>query len=188
MGSLIFSAKESSFPLAAEPEDLSEKNQVAKPVDVSRRNVNFSYSSSSEPDRNLSGVMLNNAYSGREESVPAFNALERERVDMKNSYSSSSSHKLYSSAQNTFNAQDEEKVPKVSPPRRKVPMEEKPEKQSNWARKDSGSELPNISHKHQQSFDSTSNITSRQYEQEGPYNNREINAILEVKNVTSLTF
>lgn len=172
--------------MLAEP-DLSEQNQVLKPVEVARRNVeNFSYSSTSEPDRSLLGGMSNNAYNGREESAPTFSAPEREWVDMKN-YGSSSSHRLYSSAQDTFNAPDEEKVPKVSPPRRKCPREEKPEKQSNWLRKDSGSELPVINHKHQRSYDSSSNNT-RQYEQEDACDDREINALLEVQSLAPCIF
>ncbi|KAJ6798846.1 kinesin-like protein KIN-13A [Iris pallida] len=65
------------------------------------------------------------------------------------------------------------------PPRRKVTRDDKAEKQSSWSRKDGGSEGLAPSNKHQQSFDSNLNSSSRQYEQEESFNDREINAILE---------
>ncbi|KAJ6852659.1 kinesin-like protein KIN-13A [Iris pallida] len=177
-------AKESSsvasFPFPVEQEDVGELIQEVKHVETARRNTEIpSYNSTSETDRSSSGVTSNYAYNGREESATTFSSLDRERINMRNSYNISSSHKLYSSSLNTPNVQDEEKVPKVSPPRRKVAREDKTEKQSSWSSKDGGSAAIAPSYKHQQSFDSTLNSTSRQYEQEEPCNDREINAILE---------
>ncbi|KAJ6800175.1 kinesin-like protein KIN-13A [Iris pallida] len=183
-GSLLPSAKESSslasFPFSVEQEDIIEQTQEVKPVETSRRNTQIpSYNSTLEPDRGSSRMMSNYAYNGREESATTFSSLDKERVNMKNSYSNSSSHRLYSSSQNSYNMQDEEKVPTVSPPRRKVPREDRAEKQSSWSRKDDGSEGLPTNHKQHQSLDSTLNITSRQHEQEDPCSDREINAILE---------
>ncbi|KAJ6848623.1 kinesin-like protein KIN-13A [Iris pallida] len=174
------SSSVASFPFSVEQENVNERIQEVKHVETSRRNTEIpSYNSLSEADRSSSGVTSNYAYNGREESVAAFSSLDRDRINMRNSYNNSSIPKVYSSSQNTLNVQDDEKVPKVSPPRRKVTRDDKAEKQSSWSRKDGGSEGLAPSNKHQQSFDSNLNSSSRQYEQEESFNDREINAILE---------
>ncbi|XP_008800824.2 kinesin-like protein KIN-13A [Phoenix dactylifera] len=182
-GSLVPSGKESasasSFIFSVESEDLHEQNQEVKVAELPRRNAeSFSYNSTSELDRNSSSMMSNYTHNGREESGATSGSFERERVDIKSSQSSYNK-KLYSSVQNSFDNQDEEKVSKVSPPRRKVSREEKSEKTNNWSRKDTASELPVAGRKQQQMFDSVSNISSRQYEQEVSCNDGEIDALLE---------
>ncbi|KAG1365237.1 kinesin-like protein KIN-13A [Cocos nucifera] len=173
-GSLVPSGKES----ASASEDLHEQNQEVKVAELPRRNVeSLSYNSMSELDRNSSSMMSNYTHNGREESVATSGSFERERVDMK-SNQSSYNNKLYSSVQNAFDNQDEEKVSKVSPPRRKVSREEKSEKMNNWSRKDTANELPVTGRKQQQMFDSASNV-SRQYEQEVSCKDGEIDALLE---------
>jgi len=106
-------------------------------------------------------------------------SMDRERYEIKNSYGDSTIPKTYSSyPQNLVDT--EEKVQKVSPPRRKVSREEKSEKLGNWMKKDSsgsdlsttGIKLPNTGNY------STSNVGSRQYEPEPPPDGN-INAILE---------
>ncbi|XP_072975038.1 kinesin-like protein KIN-13A [Typha angustifolia] len=164
-GSFVPSNKESAsasgYPLSVEADDIVEQNQDFKTVDIPRRNAeNLSHSSTVEPERNsFSMPTYNNK--GREESGAASGPVERERVELKNSHSSYSNKQ---SMQNSFENKDEEKVPKVSPPRRKGYREEKTEKQSNSSRKDSAPEV----HKPQPS-DSALNS----------YNDGEINAILE---------
>lgn len=142
--------KESFFPSSAEPDDFSSQNLEAKPVEV---------------DRSFSASNVGNAYNGREEAVPS----------MKNNHGSFNSQRL-GSYQNDINAQEDEKV---TSPHRKGSREEKPEKQSNWARKYSSSELPTASNTRIPSYDSASQNTSRQFEVEAPCSDKEINAILE---------
>ncbi|KAG1326250.1 kinesin-like protein KIN-13A [Cocos nucifera] len=182
-GSLVPSGKESasasSFSFSVELDDLLEQNQEVKVAELPRKNMeSFSHDSISEVDRNSSSMMSSYTHNGREERGATLGSFEMERVDMKSSQSSYG-NKLYSSVQNSFDNQDEEKVPKVSPPRRKVSREEKSEKVNNWSRKDSAPELPAAGRRQQQMFDSTSNIASRQYEQEVSCNDGEIDALLE---------
>ncbi|KAJ0977729.1 hypothetical protein J5N97_013203 [Dioscorea zingiberensis] len=156
------SSKESStasvLPISTQSEDLYEQNQEMKVMETSSRYAeNTLHTSTYELDRH---------------------SLERERVDLRNSYSGTSSHKLYSSSQASLNTQDDEKIPKVSPPRRKISRDEKPEKQ-NWPKKNNGPDLPATSHKQHQVQDSRpNNAALRQYEQALPQDG-EIDAILE---------
>ncbi|RZS12232.1 hypothetical protein BHM03_00043633 [Ensete ventricosum] len=103
-------------------------------------------------------------------------SLDRERADLKSNLGGYS-NKSYT-VQNSSDTQDEEKVPKVSPPRRKLTRDEKPERQ-NWSKKESGPRLPPSSQKQQHIFDSASDTVSKQYEQEASCNDEEINALLE---------
>ena len=123
-GSLVPSGKESasasSFPFSVESEDPLEQNQEVKVAELPRKNMeSFSHNSTSEVDRNSSCMMPIYTHNGREESGVTLGSFEMERVDMKSSQSSYV-NKIYSSVQNSFDGQDEEKVPKVSPPRRKI--------------------------------------------------------------------
>nr|XP_029118769.1 kinesin-like protein KIN-13A [Elaeis guineensis] len=182
-GSLVPSGKESaspsSFPFSVESEDPLEQNQEVKVAELPRKNMeSFSHNSTSEVDRNSSCMMPIYTHNGREENGVTLGSFEMERVDMKSSQSSYG-NKIYSSVQNSFDGQDEEKVPKVSPPRRKISREEKSEKVNYLLRKDGPPELPATGRKQQQMFDSTSNIVSRQYEQEVSCNDGEIDALLE---------
>lgn len=155
---LIPSAKESLSTFTDETESL----------EASRRNVEaFAYNSSAASDRNTAGSAPSYAYSGREDWSSGLPS-EREKVEAKTVYGSSSSNQLYSSVQNSFDGQDEEKVTKVSPPRRKAPREEKVEKKMGWSRK-------NISE-----GQTIGNNNKQQNEQEAPFSEGEINALLEV--------
>ncbi|KAF8387851.1 hypothetical protein HHK36_026513 [Tetracentron sinense] len=189
MGSLLPTGKESSsapsMPAPIEPEDVFEQHQEAKVTDMGRRvaeRENFSYNSPADFDRQPSSLPSNHPINGRDESGLIAGSLERERVDMKNTFGGSTSHKLYSSsyAQNSNDTQEEEKVQKVSPPRRKVFKEEKSEKLGNWQKKDgSGSDLPAKSYKLQNTSDSNINKITRQHEPEPACHDGDINAILE---------
>ncbi|KAM0947661.1 putative plus-end-directed kinesin ATPase [Dioscorea sansibarensis] len=185
------SSKESStaasaFPISNDSEDLYEQYQEVKMMETSRRYAeSTSYISSFEVDKHSTSVMSNSVSNGREESGAMSGSLERDRVDTRSSYNGTSSHKLYSSSLVSFNTQDEEKVPKVSPPRRKISRDEKLEK-LNWPKKTSGHELPTTTsnkqqqqQQQQQIQDSRlNNAALRQYEQVAPLDG-EIDAILE---------
>ncbi|RZC52539.1 hypothetical protein C5167_020965 [Papaver somniferum] len=119
-------------------------------------------------------------FNGREDSGVASSSLERERTNMKNTYGGPSGQRLYSPAQNSNNSLDEDKVQKVSPPRRKVYKEEKLEKQGHLSRKDaSGLDSSSTGNKQQNASDSNSNsVGSRQRDSENARDG-DINAILE---------
>ncbi|XP_068661884.1 kinesin-like protein KIN-13A [Aristolochia californica] len=172
------SSSTSSLPVPVEMEDVSDSNEV-KTVDVGRRVIeNFSQNYDADYERNAPVFSSQYSYNGREESVLTTGPIDRERVDMK---SSTTNNKLYSSAQNSVDTFEEEKVRKVSPPRRKAYREEKIEKQSNWPKKDMGSDSSFSYRQQQHAYDySSNNVVSRQYEPEPPpVHDGEINAILE---------
>lgn len=130
-------------------------------------------------------MTTNYSLRGRDESGPPF---EREQERERERFESKSSQGGYSnkqSVQNSFENRDEEKVPKVSPPRRKGYRDEKMEKQVNWSRKDAGPESAPTGYRQRQQQqpvpDSSSFNVSRQYEKEIPCNDGEINALLEVR-------
>ncbi|KAI0504278.1 hypothetical protein KFK09_015230 [Dendrobium nobile] len=134
-------------------------------VEAPRRNVeSFAYNSTTVTDRNTAGSVPSYTYNGREDWTSGLPS-EREKIEAKTAYGSSSSHQLYSSVQNSFSGQDEEKVTKVSPPRRKAPREEKIEKNMGWSRK-------NIS-------EGQTRSNKQQNEQEAPFSDGEISALLE---------
>lgn len=176
--SLVSSGKESAslLPFSVEPEDLVQI-QDSKAVELPRKNSErISYNSTLDLDRNSYGTR------NGKEIPPASVSLEMEKVDLKTSHESGR-YKLYS-VQNSFDFQEEEKVTKVSPPRRKALREEKSEKRSNWSKRDGGPQLTATGHNTQQMYDTASDNASRKYDQESSCNDEEIEAILEVKDST----
>lgn len=171
----------SSQLVSGDAEDVYEQRQEVKVADTGRRVTekdNSLYNSNADFDKQSGSLSSSYPLNGREEKGVASASMDRERFEMKNSYSDSNSQKMYSYSQNTVDAED--KVPKVSPPRRKVSREEKAEKFGNWLKKDSGgSDISTTSSKQQNTgnYNST-NAGSRQYEPESADGN--INAILEV--------
>ncbi|XP_077219488.1 kinesin-like protein KIN-13A [Tasmannia lanceolata] len=160
-------------------EDLYDQNQEMKVADMGRKVVE-THNYTSDSDRSSSNLPANYPFNGREESGLASSSLDRERIDIKNSFAGSISNKVYSSVQSSFDTLEDEKVQKVSPPRRKVYKEEKAEKQSNWSKRDGGSDLPTTSYRPQHMHDSNLNIVPlRQQEHEPTFHDRDINAILE---------
>lgn len=137
---------------------------------------NLLNNSSADFDKQAGSLSSTYILNGREEKGMASGSMDRERVD-KISYVDANSQKMHSYSQNTA---DSEKVPKVSPPRRKVARDEKSEKLGGWLKKDSsGSDISTTSSKqHNVGNYNTTSIGSRQHEIETPDSN--INAILEV--------
>ncbi|XP_074571112.1 kinesin-like protein KIN-13A [Curcuma longa] len=175
---LVPSGKESgsSSQFTVDADGLAEQNQGLNTVELPKGNAEFFFQTSSELDRNSLGT-TNYFPSGREERMQVPGSIDSERAEMKFK-NVGYGNKPYS-IQNSIDAQDEEKVSKVSPPRRKLPKEEKSERQNNWSRKESGPQLVSSSHKQQQVFDSSSEIPSKKYDQEVSCNEDEINALLE---------
>jgi kinesin family protein 2/24 len=91
--------------------------------------------------------------------------------------------------QNSANTQEEEKVTKVSPPRRKAYREDKSDRPSNYTKKDNGPDTGRVGYKMQQAKQqqqqqrpASASASSRQSEKESSCDDVEIDAILEVKN------
>ncbi|KAG6726450.1 hypothetical protein I3842_02G081500 [Carya illinoinensis] len=173
----------SSLPVSVDSDDVHDQWQGVKVPDVGRRVVekeNPLYNPTVEySNKQSSSVSSSYPLNGRDEKGVASDSMDRERYEMKNSYGDSTIQKSNSSfSQNSVDT--EEKVLKVSPPRRKVSREEKSEKLGNWLRKDvNGSDLSTTRTKQQNTVTySSNNVGPRQYEPE-PLPDGNINAILE---------
>ncbi|CAA6663444.1 unnamed protein product [Spirodela intermedia] len=159
-----------SFPLPTVLEDMHEQNQEPITVEVRTRIPEATpASSTSDMDRRLTNVTSSYNPPGRDESGTTSSLGDR--VDVKHVFGYQAGHKSYS-AQNLPDNQEENKVPKVSPPEGKS------------AKRDSGLDFPTTSHKQQQQQQATidydtRNVTTRQYDEEAPYDEMGINAILE---------
>lgn len=174
--SLPPSGKESSAAatssITPETEDVYEQYQESKVVDTSRRvdketsSFNFSTDDEKQPPSLASSFNFN----GREESAVPAGGMERERLDVKNSYKGSTSQKT-SYAQSSSDV--EEKVQKVSPPRQKAYS--RPTKDFN------NFDVSPRSYRQQSATNSNVNTTGhRQNEPEQTPPDGSINEILEV--------
>ncbi|MBA0856639.1 hypothetical protein Goshw_001107 [Gossypium schwendimanii] len=157
----------SSLLLTAVVEDIYERQPEVKVVDTGRRVAEkdvYTTDIDKQPSTFSSGYPFN----GREESGKASGPTDRERFEVNSNYGGSSSQRVYSS--NSQNSADtEEKVPKVSPPRRKASREEKLEKSRNWAKKDGGGSDSSASNSRQVNAvnnNETNTIGHRQYDPE----------------------
>lgn len=170
-----------SSSLSLLPNSADLEDQEVKAVDLGRRVVekeNVSHSSATDYEKLPSTFSSNYASNGREETGGVtFPPIDRDRVDVKNTYGSSTSQRA-NYYQNSVDA--EEKVQKVSPPRSKGPRDEKQEKPGSWMKKEVvGSDLPTSSFPQQNAGSySHSNAGSKRHESELIDGN--INAILEV--------
>ncbi|OEL30777.1 Kinesin-13A [Dichanthelium oligosanthes] len=158
-----------SYPLIAEAEEIPNQIQEKRLVDTHRKGTEETSMISSYSNR------------GREENGAASGFSDRERYDLKSSQTA-----YTSKARNSANTQEEEKVTKVSPPRRKAYREDKSDRQSNYAKKDNGPETSRAGYKAQQSKQPqqqqrppSASASSRQSEKESSCDDVEIDAILE---------
>lgn len=165
--------------------EYSDYNQTVANVDAGRRSVDNPqyYSQSEELGRLPSSLSSSYPFNSREES--GFSGMvENNRVNMREGIAGPvTSQKSSSSAMNSFDPYGDEKVQKVSPTRRKVSREEKPDKQLNWTSKEDGkSEAFNAVRKQQQQFkeDPASNNNAPRLKErvQTDYDN-DINAILQ---------
>ncbi|XP_038723240.1 kinesin-like protein KIN-13A isoform X1 [Tripterygium wilfordii] len=172
----------SAMPLSIDMEDVYK--QESKLLDIGRRAAEREthlYNAAVEYDSQGSSFTSSYPFNEHEDRGSASGLVDKDRLEMSNSYGGTTSQKVYASyTQNS--ADTEEKAPKVSPPRRKVSREEKLEKLGNLPKKDtSGSENTSTNTRQQNvgSY-STNNVRSRQSECEPePPNDGNINAILE---------
>ncbi|KAL6608243.1 hypothetical protein ACP70R_041306 [Stipagrostis hirtigluma subsp. patula] len=177
-----------SYPLSVEAEEIPNQIQEKRPVDMYRKGTeNFTSNASVEPDRNSFSTNPSYSNRGREENGAPSSFNDRERFDSRSSQTAYTSKVQL--VQNLATTQEEEKVTKVSPPRRKAYREDKSERQSNYTKKDNGSEIGRAGYKVQQSKQlqqqqrppsaSASQASSRQSEKESSCDDVEIDAILE---------
>lgn len=175
----------SSLPASAGVEDFSDQRQE-KTMDMGRKLVekeSTMYSSVATVDK--PSVSSNYLSNGREEKGLASSLVDRERFEMKNSYNDSTSQKTNSYSQNDT----DEKMQKVSPPRRKGSKDEKSERPANLMKRDiNGSDRFTTSSK-QQTTGSYNTVTtgSRLYEAESTPDGN-INAVLEVCTTCGITY
>lgn len=176
----------SSPPLPSEDaREYSDYNQTVANVDAGRRSVDNPqyYSQSEELGRLPSSLSSSYPFNSREE-IGFSGMVENNRVNMKEGIAGpATSQKSSSSAMNSFDTYGDEKVQKVSPTRRKVSRDEKPDKQINWTSKEDGkSEAFNAVRKQQQQFkeDPASNNNAPRLKErvQTDYDN-DINAILQ---------
>ncbi|WOH12995.1 hypothetical protein DCAR_0832504 [Daucus carota subsp. sativus] len=157
-------------------EDVYDQEQEVKAVDTSRRVAEKNYQKPiADIDKQSTTFPSHQSFKSREESGVVSSFVDKERADLKNTSVGSTSHKLYS-ASSSHNAVDtEEKVQKVSPPRRKTFRDDKPDK---LLRKDgTGFDQSNTPYQ-QKNTTHTNNITHEQLETEAPLNGNN-NEILE---------
>ncbi|CAK9138984.1 unnamed protein product [Ilex paraguariensis] len=171
-----------SLPISADLDDVIELQQEVKLVDTGRRIIEkeiFSCNPSADFDKQSSSFTSNYTINRREESGVISGSMDRERFDMKTKFGGST-QKMSTSSYSQYPVDTEEKVQKVSPPRRKAYRDEKYEKLGNVLKKDGGSsDLTTTSSKQRTtSISNTTNIGPTQYEPEPP-NNGNINEILE---------
>ncbi|KAH0784858.1 hypothetical protein KY290_004456 [Solanum tuberosum] len=170
---------------STEAEDDSEQPQELKVSEVSRRmeRESTSYNPSSERNQ-TSSFASTHTFTGWEESGTNSAGLERDKFEMKNSYRVPAGQKMYPTPKMQSSADTEDKVQKVSPPRRKVSRDEKPEKPErpgNGSRIDVSS-ADSLSTSYKQQSTNSSNIKSigtRQNELNSPPRDDNINEILE---------
>ncbi|XP_066361018.1 kinesin-like protein KIN-13A [Miscanthus floridulus] len=173
-----------SYPLPAEAEEIPNQIQEKRPVDTYRKGTENSISNASvEPNRNSFSMIPSYSNRGREENGAA-SGNDRERYDLKSSQTAYTSKAQL--VQNSAKTQEEEKVTKVSPPRRKAYREDKSDRQSNYMKKDNGPETDRAGYKmlqakqlQQQRRPASASASSRQSEKESSCDDVEIDAILE---------
>ncbi|KAF9677988.1 hypothetical protein SADUNF_Sadunf08G0165200 [Salix dunnii] len=172
-------ASSTSLLLVSAAADGVYEQQEVKVPDMGRRVVEKETSSlnpTSDYDKQPSSLTSGFSYNGQEESELTSGLADRERYGSDSSFGGLTSQKVHSSY-TQHGVDTEDKVPKVSPTRRKGSRDEK---SGNWLKKDgSGPDHPPTSYSKQQNTGncSVSNTGSRQDEPYPPDGN--INAILE---------
>jgi kinesin family protein 2/24 len=167
----------SSLPDSTCAEDFYDQRQEVKTVDMGRKVIEkekLLYSSGADIDKQPSSFSSSSfLFNGREEKGLPSVSMDRNRFEVKNS----TNQKINPYSQNDA----DDKVQKVSPPRRKGAKEERSERSSNWPKRD-----PNgYDHFTTSSKQSTGNYNtvatgSRQLETESSSPDVNISAVLEV--------
>ncbi|XP_049364010.1 kinesin-like protein KIN-13A [Solanum verrucosum] len=180
---------QSSVPTLGVPAgagDAYEQPQESKVLDTRRKAMekeSTSYIPSSDFDKQPSRFGSSLIANSWAESGANSGGMERDRVEVKNAYSIPAGQKLYSTTNLQSSADVVDKVPKVSPPRRKAYRDEKsekPERPGNWSRKDVANvDSSSTSYRQQSTSTPTKSVGSRQNEVSSPPRDENINEILE---------
>ncbi|KAL5065442.1 hypothetical protein RYX36_027179 [Vicia faba] len=153
----------SSLPDSACAEDFYDQRQQVRTTDMGRKVIEKEpslYSSAADVDKQPSSFSSSSLFNGREEKGLPYVSMDRNRLEVKN---------VTVQKMNPYSQNDaDEKVLKVSPPRRKGTKEEKPERSLNWPKRDVNGSDHFITSSKQQSTGSFNTVTagSRQPETE----------------------
>ncbi|XP_059318404.1 kinesin-like protein KIN-13A isoform X2 [Lycium ferocissimum] len=169
---------------SVEAEDVYEQPQESKVSEASRRAMEketTSYNSTNTFDKQPSRFSSSHTFNGQEEGGPNFGGMDRDRFETKNSYGVPAGQRMQSTSNLQSSTDTEDKVQKVSPPRRKVYRDEKPEKPGKWSRKDvSSSDSSSMSYKQQNaSIPNIRSSGSGQNELSSPPDDENINELLQ---------
>ncbi|MFS7923135.1 putative plus-end-directed kinesin ATPase [Helianthus anomalus] len=115
--------------VSSDVDDTYEQHQEAKSMDAGKRAPQRSYNATSDFEKQPPSSSSNYSFNDT--------GFDKEKVDVKSTYSGSNNQKVYS---RPSSVEKEETVQKVSPPRRKSYKEEKLERDINWNKKDNGNE------------------------------------------------
>lgn len=177
--------KEPSLPTtlaaSAEAEDAYEQPQESRVSEANRRVVEketTSYNSANVFDKQPSRFSSNQTFNSQDDGGTNFGGMDRDRLEAKNNYGVPAGQRMQSTSNLQSSTDTEDKVQKVSPPRRKVSRDEKPEKPGKWSRKDaSSSESSSMSYKQQNA--SIKSVGSGQNEPSSPPHDDNINELLQ---------
>ncbi|KAK8682096.1 hypothetical protein V6N13_054493 [Hibiscus sabdariffa] len=169
VNSLPPSNKDASFSATSDVEDVYEQPQEVKVVDPGRRIIEKDVCTV-DFDKQPSAFSPSRPLGRRGESGTGSGTIDGERFEGSNSYGGSACQRTYSlSSQSSLDT--EERVQKVSPPRRKATREENSEKMENWVKNDGGgSDLSATNSRQANSvnYNGTNNVGHRQYDTEPP--------------------
>lgn len=173
-----------TIPIPTEAEDINMLRQEVKLGELGRRVAEKESLSSSNFDMPTSALPSSNAFHARDEKssgvTVASASFDKEPLEMRSIHGDPTGRKVPIYSHNLNDT--EEKVQKVSPPRRKSSRDEKSEKVGSWQKKDSSS-VPDLStaslKQYGAGISNANDAASRKSESE-PTSDGNINAILEV--------
>ncbi|KAK1387584.1 hypothetical protein POM88_015762 [Heracleum sosnowskyi] len=154
-------------PSPTDADDVYEQYRDVKSTETNRRVAdkgNLSYHSTADLERQPASFPSNNSSNIREEAGMISANMDKEKIDVKNTLGSSTSNKVPPASYSQHSVDNEEKVQKVSPPRRKAYRDDKSEK-LGWLKKDTTSSNQSTTFKPQNPGTSDKdNMVSRQPE------------------------
>ncbi|PHT49053.1 Kinesin-like protein KIF2C [Capsicum baccatum] len=174
-----------TFAASTEVEDTYEQPQESKVPEANRRAMEketTSYNSTSVFDKQPPRFSSNHTSNGQDEGGTNFGGMDRDRFEAKNSYGVPAGQRMQSAPNLQSSTDTEDKVQKVSPPRRKGYRDEKPEKSGKLSRKDvSSSDSSSMNYKQQNAnIPNIRSVGSEQNEPSSPPPDDNINELLQV--------
>ncbi|KAM3268250.1 kinesin-like protein KIN-13A [Capsicum chacoense] len=173
-----------TFAASTEVEDTHEQPQESKVPEANRRAMEketTSYNSTSVFDKQPPRFSSNHTSNGQDEGGTNFGGMDRDRFEAKNSYGVPAGQRMQSAPNLQSSTDTEDKVQKVSPPRRKGYRDEKPEKSGKLSRKDvSSSDSSSMNYKQQNAnIPNIRSVGSEQNEPSSPPPDDNINELLQ---------